>query len=97
MNNIDSYISLIDKFVSHKISLAKFRISYMEEFKNDQRMLGEPIFPILNGLFGDADMCTSNKQLLGDYPEFYIDEKTLREKAAIALKQLDQIIKSVDG
>jgi hypothetical protein len=85
------YKNIIEPFLSNNISIQKFILTYLEFFKKEKRQCGDELYYVLEELFENADMCTSNKYLLLKYPENYIDEKTLRKKANETLQKLNKL------
>lgn len=61
---INSYIDLIDRFLRRSVRALDFQLTYLRMVKNEQRILGERVFPVLQELFEDADR--------------YVDEPRLR-------------------
>jgi hypothetical protein len=88
-NIILDYKKIINSFLNHDISLKEFQHIYLECFKREKRPLKDELYEILEELFEDTDMCTTNKSLIKKYPKFYIDEATLRKKANETLQKLN--------
>ena len=53
--DISSYVDLIDRFVGRDISAPDFEKSFLESMKSERWTLGDPVYPILQELFEDAD------------------------------------------
>lgn len=53
--DITSHIELIDRFLEGSIAAPEFHLSFLQAIKSERRILGEPVFPILQELFEDAD------------------------------------------
>lgn len=53
--DITSYIELIDRFLHRVIPAEDFQLSYLRMVKSEERILGQPAYPILQELFEDAD------------------------------------------
>lgn len=49
--DINSYIDLIDRFLRRSVSAPDFQLTYLREVKNEQRILGGRVFPLLQQLF----------------------------------------------
>ncbi|MDR1180353.1 MAG: colicin immunity domain-containing protein [Bacteroidales bacterium] len=76
----------MNSFLNYDIPLKKFQHVYLECFKKEKRPFKNEL---LEELFRDTDMCISDNCLLSKYPEFYIDEDTLRKKADETLQKLN--------
>jgi Bacterial self-protective colicin-like immunity len=87
------YGLLLDRFLSCAMSVEEFQMTYLDCFKNETRRLDEPLFELLDGLFGDADSFCMDPQLLAENPEFYLDEARLREKVQQAASRLSEMTK----
>ncbi|THF63408.1 colicin immunity domain-containing protein [Pseudothauera rhizosphaerae] len=85
------YGLLLKKFLDGAISVDEFRVTYFDRFKNEGR-LNEPLFNLLDELFGDVDSFTTDQELLDENPEFYLDEKGLREKVQNVANRLSVLI-----
>lgn len=89
MNNVDvEYRMLLDRFLSNPVSVEEFRTTYLDRFKGEVRQLDEPLYQLLDGLFGDVDAFTTDSLLLADHPDFYLDENQLKEKVRSAAGRL---------
>lgn len=62
--DINSYVDLIDRFLRGSVSAPDFQLTYLRMVENEQRILGDPVFPLIQELFEDADR--------------YVDEPRLR-------------------
>jgi Bacterial self-protective colicin-like immunity len=82
------YKILLNRFVEGAISPEEFKSAYLSRFKNEDRKLDEPLFDLLDSLFGDVDAFTNDQELLSESPTFYLNEVSLREKIVQALKEL---------
>lgn len=85
------YGDILNHFLEGTISAEEFQRAYLRQFKNEKRHLSEPLFELLDGLFGDVDAFTADPQLLAENPSFYIDESALRQRTAQALQRLIQL------
>lgn len=83
---IDSYLELIDRFIDGSINAAEFEHCYLRAIKSERRILGDPVFPILQELFEDADAYVESPHLR-DAPED-LDDVQLRECASRARQAL---------
>jgi hypothetical protein len=77
------YHALFEKFLNGSMTVEEFRDTYLAQFKNEER-LGEPLFEILDQVFGDVDLFTTDRELCAEKPELYLDEAALRERVRIA-------------
>jgi hypothetical protein len=82
------YATLMDLFLSGKMSAGEFQVTYLDRFKTEARELSESLYGLLQGLFADVDMYSTDPELLKSWPDNYIDERALREKVKHALDQL---------
>jgi hypothetical protein len=77
--DISLYVDLIDRFVGRDISAPDFDKSFLKAMKSEQRTLGDPVYPILQELFEDADAYVEQAELRTD-PED-LDDEQLRASA----------------
>lgn len=61
--DINAYIDLIDRFLRRSVSAPDFQLAYLRMVKNELRILGEPVFPVLQELFEDADRYVAEPRL----------------------------------
>ena len=84
----DDYARMMQDFMQGAMSTTEFVTGYLKKFKNETRELDEEEFEILDELFGDIDAYTPETSLIVENPNFYIDERQLRERVAMAIKKL---------
>ena len=84
------YMRIMQEFLDGTISTTEFEQSYFAKFKNETREIEEAQFEVLDELFGDLDAFTSDLDLIAQNPAFYINEPQLKEKVAIAIKNLGE-------
>lgn len=60
---IASYIEIVDHFIGGGISAAEFERSLLSAIKSERRELGGLIYPLLQGLFEDADAYVEEPRL----------------------------------
>ena len=82
------YRNLSERFLREELSAEQFQAMFLEGFKHETRQLDEPLFFLLDELFGDVDCYTSNPELLAEEKDFYVDEHALRDKVRQALGQM---------
>lgn len=82
------YRELLERFLTHGLSVDQFQKAFLARFKNETRQLDESLFFLLDALFGDVDCYTSNPELLAESKGFYVDEQTLRDKVRQVLDQM---------
>jgi hypothetical protein len=70
------YIELIDSFAGGEISASEFDRSFIRAMKLERRILGEPVYSILEELFEDADAYVERPELRTE-PEDLDDEQLL--------------------
>ncbi|CAN7425103.1 MAG: colicin immunity domain-containing protein [Acidovorax sp.] len=86
-NALVDYGALLEQFLNGAMSVEEFQGTYLDRFKNEGQ-LDEPLFELLDELFGDVDSFTADQQLLTENPGFYLDEAGLREKVRNAVSRL---------
>jgi Bacterial self-protective colicin-like immunity len=84
----DEYETLIAGFVDGKTSAEEFQRAYLDRFKTEVRDLNEPLYQVLEDLFGDVDVFSASSELLEHWPHLYIDGTVLKERAKRALERL---------
>ena len=75
--DISMYVDLIEQFISGSITAAEFEGRFIQQMKAERRTLGEPVYPILQELFEDADAYVKQPELRTE-PEDLDDEQLLR-------------------
>ena len=87
MNEVDfvleEYVSKIRQFVDGDITACQFEESYLKIFKNEEKVLPEDVFEVLNELFTDVDSFCSDPELRDDED---LDDAELLNRAEVALK-----------
>jgi len=73
------YRWLLDQFLNRAMPVNEFQTTYLNRFKREEPM-GEPLFSLLDELFGDVDSFTTDEVLLAENPRFYLDETQLRAR-----------------
>ena len=74
--NISAYLDLIDRFIGRNISAPDFEKSFLQAMKSERRILGDPLYPILQELFEDADAYVAQAERRTE-PEDLDDEQLL--------------------
>jgi hypothetical protein len=74
--DVSSYVDLIDRFIGREISAPDFEKSFMQAMKSERRTLGDPVYPILQELFEDADAYVEQAELRTE-PEDLDDDQLL--------------------
>lgn len=87
-NVFDTYINLIQRFLGRESPSKAFQAAYIRQFLDEARPLEEPLFLLLDELFGDTDPCTDNPELLAEDPDFYLDDSGLELKARSVLERM---------
>lgn len=84
---IRAYLVLIAAFVTGRLAASEFEPIYLALFKCDPGGRPEPIYDVLDALFGDVDAYSPFPN-----PEEtrWIDESELRARAAKALERLEE-------
>ena len=94
MNNvICEYRLLLKQYLTGEMNVDEFQATYLDRFKKEEREYPEPLYEILDELFGEVDSYTKDNQLLLEQPDFYLNEKELKEKVAQKVKQLEGLVK----
>jgi hypothetical protein len=52
---VAEYLELIERFLRGDMTARDFSLAYLDLFKKEQRILPEPVYNVLNGLFTDTD------------------------------------------
>ena len=86
------YRSLLDRFLPRELSVEEFQSAYLDRFKNETRELDEPLFELLDSLFGDVDGFSTDPALIAEHPDFYLDEEGLRQKVDAAASRLSLLL-----
>ena len=74
--DVSSYVDLIDRFIGRDISAPDFEKSFLDAMKSERRILGDPVYPVLQKLFEDADAYVERAELRTE-PEDLDDERLL--------------------
>ena len=74
--NVSSYLEIIDRFIGCEIAAPDFEKSFLQTMKSERRTLGDPVYPILQELFEDADAYVEQAELRTE-PEDLDDEQLL--------------------
>ncbi|CAN7717995.1 colicin immunity domain-containing protein [Aquipseudomonas alcaligenes] len=82
------YKALIQSYLSDEFSSLEFQVLYIEKFKNEERLLDDCLFLILDEFFGDVDAYTEDEELLAGSSGFYLSQDMFREKAKNVLSRL---------
>jgi hypothetical protein len=90
MSTLVDYERLLEQFLSGAMPVEEFQATYLDRFKNEGQ-LDEPLFELLDELFGDVDSFTTDPQLLAENPSFYLDEAGLRHKVRQAAVRLSDL------
>jgi hypothetical protein len=86
------YQSLISDFLCEKLTAEKFQKNYLNQFKNERTKFAQPIYDLLQELFGDLDSYTTDATLLAEEPDFYLDELELEKKVVEIASRLEKLI-----
>ena len=84
------YELLLERFLSGSMPVEEFQATYLNRFKCEGP-LNEPLFALLDQLFGDIDSFTADSKLLAEKPHFYLDEARLRQKVREAANRLSNL------
>lgn len=87
--DIFGYIDLLDRFIAHQLAAPAFDASYLQMVKSEDRALGEPVYPVLQELFEDADAYVERPELRTEPDD--LDDEQLRECALRARQALKEI------
>jgi hypothetical protein len=79
--NVSSYLDLIDRFIGRGFVAPDFDKSFLQAMKSERRILGDPVYPILQELFEDADAFVEQAELRTE-PEV-LDDEQLRARNAL--------------
>lgn len=64
--DISTYVDLLDQFGERKTTAPEFESAYLRMMKCELRTLGEPVYPLLQELFEDADAYVERPELRTD-------------------------------
>ncbi len=84
-----AYLALIAAFVNCQLAASEFEPIYLALFKYDPGGRPEPVYDVLDALFGDVDAYTPVVD--PDEPS-WIDEPELRRRATVALRRLEELV-----
>lgn len=90
-NTYVDYASLLNRFLAGALDADEFQRLYLTRFKHETVALGEPVFELLDALFGDVAAFTSDPQLLALNCGLHLDEPALRRKVAAAARRLAEL------
>lgn len=82
------YKTLIQRYLSDEFSSLEFQALYIGKFKNEERLLDDCLFLILDEFFGDVDAYTEDEGLLAENSDFYLNKNMFRERAKNILNRL---------
>lgn len=89
---LPDYVSLTSQFLDGSLSAVEFQGKFMRAFKDETRDMAEPLFLLLDKLFGDVDSFCADPNLLAELralrPEYHLDEGQLRAQVAEALSEM---------
>lgn len=77
--DVTGYAALIDAFLDRRLAATEFESAYLRMVKSERRVLGDPVFPILQELFEEVDAFVADPRLR-DSPDD-LDETTLLQCA----------------
>ena len=63
MLDISIHVDLVDRFIERDISAPDFDKPFLQAMKSERRILGDPVYPILQELFEDADAYVERAEL----------------------------------
>jgi hypothetical protein len=93
----DDYMNLLQRFIQSALPADEFQLQYLNMFKQESRHVSDPLFDLLDRLFGDVDaFCRdpfARRERCAAHPGFYLDESGLRLRvvqAAEALRALQR-------
>ncbi len=87
-----AYLALIAAFVDERLSANEFEAVFLALFKNDPGGRPEPIYVVLDTLFGDVDAYDEHP-----HQPSWIDGDELRHRAGLALARLRAELAGEDG
>jgi hypothetical protein len=87
--DITDYLALLDRFISGHMPAKDFQVAFLSAVKSEARILGNPVYPILQTMFEDADAYVADP-MLRTAPED-LDDEALRERAEYARQALRRV------
>lgn len=88
---LEQYRDLIRSFVAGEMPVSDFERRYLAACKAETEQAPVPIDDVLNELFFDVDAYDPTVSK-GEAPCDWISEKTLRERAAAALHEIEEYL-----
>jgi Bacterial self-protective colicin-like immunity len=88
MKKYYNFISLIEDFINHKITVSQFERMYMDKYLSNTVKLGDELFDIMDWLFAEVDAYTDLPLEPTDDPSDHLNEDQLRESAKETLAEL---------
>ena len=61
--NVSAYVDILDRFIERSLTVAEFEVAFLALMKSERRHLGQPVYPILQGLFEDVDAYVARPEL----------------------------------
>lgn len=89
------YINLITSYMNKNIDYNIFQREFFKKFKSED-IVENNLYEILEKLFSDIDVCTSDENLLKE-GGYYITESELRNCSNIALLKLNKLLNKSMG
>ncbi len=86
-----NYMALLDRFLRKEVATTDFEREYLAMFKEERSFLPDEVFCVLDRLFGDVDALCMDPELFG---EGDVSEEQLRQRCALALKELRALLKA---
>lgn len=86
----NKYGRLFDRSLSNAISVDEFQTIYLDAFKSEEH-LDEPLFELLDEVFGDVESYANDPQWLSRNPDFHLDDAGLRRKIERAASRLSEM------
>ena len=83
--DMTAYLTLISSFTEGRIDAPTFERRYLDLFGAEERILGEPLYGILQDLFYDVEAYVADESIRGDGD---IDDEQLRASAQRAIDAL---------
>jgi Bacterial self-protective colicin-like immunity len=89
--DIGPYLEVIDRYLAGELPAEPFTAAFMTMSKNERRLLGEPLGPVLSATFLDCDEYVDDPRLRTGGP-YEIDGPELRCRVAAAREKLRDLV-----
>lgn len=61
--NVSAYVDILDRFIEGSMTATEFEVAFLVLMKSERRIFGQPVYPILQVMFEDADAYVAQPEL----------------------------------